>query len=50
MFLTYDSAVAAAGTSHTSSGGQGVIEITYTDNHNYGDGSYTLFLLVERLP
>jgi len=51
MFLTYDSAEAAAtGTSNSISRGRGVIEITYRDGHNYGDGSYTIFLLVERLP
>ena len=48
MFLTYDNAEeAASGTSN--SGGRGVVEITYRDGRNYGAGSYTIFLLVERL-
>jgi|GEM_PF-3164811 len=51
MFLTFDNAEAAAsGTSNSSSGLRGVVEIKYQDGSNYGAGSYTIFLLVERLP
>lgn len=51
MFLTYDSALeAAASTANSSTRGRGVIEITYRDGTAYGPGSYTIFLLVERLP
>jgi hypothetical protein len=51
MVLTYLSADAAASSIvNTRTERRGVVDITYRDGHKYGEGSYTLFLLVERLP
>ena len=51
MVLTFASAQeAAASTLNSHPGRRGVVEITYRDGRNYGEGSYTIFLLVERLP
>lgn len=47
MLLTFDSAVNAA---NSTTQGSGVVEITYRDGERYGQGSYTIFLRVERLP
>jgi hypothetical protein len=47
MLLTFNSAEAAA---NSTTQGRGVVEITYRDGQSYGPGSYTIFLLVERLP
>jgi hypothetical protein len=47
MLLTFDSAEAAA---NSTTQGRGVIEITYRDGQNYGPGSYTIFLRLQRLP
>ncbi len=46
MLLTFSSAQAAA---DSTTQGRGVVEITYRDGHNYGQGSYTIFLRVDRL-
>lgn len=50
MFLTFSSAQEAV-SSNANSGirARGVVEITYRDGRNYGPGSYTIYLLVERL-
>ncbi len=51
MVLTFTSAQeAAASTLNSHPGRRGVVEITYRDGRNYGEGSYTISLLVERLP
>ena len=47
MLLTFDSAVNAA---NSTTQGPGGVEITYRDGQSYGQGSYTIFLRVERLP
>jgi hypothetical protein len=47
MLLTFSSAQAAA---DSTTQGRGVVEITYRDGQNYGQGSYTIFLRVDRLP
>jgi hypothetical protein len=46
MLLTYGSAVNAA---NANAQGAGLVEITYRDGEHYGQGSYTIFLRVERL-
>jgi hypothetical protein len=46
MFLTFDSAQAAA---NSTANGQGVVEIHYHDGEGFGDGDYTLFLLVQQV-
>jgi hypothetical protein len=51
FFLIFSSAQAAANsTLNSSTGLRGVVDIQYTDGPNYGPGSYTIFLQVERLP
>ena len=51
MVLTFTSAQeAAASTLNSHTGSRGVVEISYRDGRNYGEGSYTISLLVERLP
>jgi hypothetical protein len=47
MLLTFSSAQAAA---DSITQGRGVVEITYRDGQNYGQGSYTILLRVDRLP
>jgi hypothetical protein len=47
MLLTFGSAESAA---NRTTQGRGVVEITYRDGHNFGEGSYTIFLRVDRLP
>lgn len=50
MFLTFTSAQEAVSSNANSSiGARGVVEITYRDGRNYGPGSYTIYLLVERV-
>jgi hypothetical protein len=50
MVLNLASAAAAAiSTSNNRKGTPGVVEITYRDGQNYGQGSYTIFLRVDRL-
>jgi len=47
MLLTFDSAQAAA---NSTTQGRGIVEIHYRDGRSYGQGNYTIFLLVQRLP
>jgi hypothetical protein len=50
MFLTFSTAEKAAFQNTANRfEARGVIEITYRDGPNYGQGSYTIFLRVERL-
>lgn len=50
MFLTFTSAQEAVSSNANSSiQARGVVEITYRDGRNFGPGSYTIYLLVERL-
>ncbi len=51
MLLTFTSAqTASESTTNSSTMRRGAVDVRYRDGHNYGDGDYTMFLLVERLP